>query len=284
MPQLLQAGYVVKALIRSPSKVPSSWAQHPNFELVMGDLKSDLSKWLEGADQAIHMAGLIKARTRKDFMSVNMMGSQAVAKAAQAANLEKLILISSMAAREPQLSDYAASKRAGEDAMRAVFEGDLSILRPPAVFGPGDQATKPIFDVINAGWLPVTGLGYKKTNISMIYVKDLTACILQELQKTCKVFNLTAPATVKAMDWLSFAKMCSQAIGKPVRLLPIPLFILFPVAAATSVTLRLFGMGHLSLQKLREFRHPDWTSEDEVDNPTPMIDALRQTAASYRKN
>lgn len=281
--ELLQAGYKVKALIRSPEKIAANWAQDPKFDVTIGDLSSNLSEWLSDADQVIHIAGLIKARTRQEFMCVNRDGSAAIAKAAEAANIKKIILVSSMAAREPHLSDYAASKRAGEDAIRKAFTGNFLIIRPPAVFGPKDKATKPIFDMINSGWLPVAGLFYKKKYISMVYVKDLTSYIVMQLGQGYGISNIETPATIKSMNWLEFAKFSSEAVGKPVRLLPIPMIVLYPFAAITSVTLRLFGLGHMSLQKLREFRHPDWTSEDEVDNPTPMIDALRDTATSYRK-
>jgi len=40
-------------------------------------------------------------------------------------------------------------------------------------------------------------------------------------------------------------------------------------------------MGHLTLDKLGEFLHADWSSETLISDPTPPIEALKQTMASY---
>ncbi|WP_418153140.1 hypothetical protein AB8615_06495 [Litorimonas sp. RW-G-Af-16] len=158
----------------------------------------------------------------------------------------------------------------------------LTIIRAPAVFGPGDEATKPIFDLIAKGYLPVACGTQDNSKISMIYVEDLVRFIIAYIQTDSAVRPLE-PATIGAMSWNDFAELCSQALNRPVKVIKLPSFLITPFAMITSLTLRWFGAGHLTLQKLAEFRHPDWTSADEVDNPTPMITALRETAASYER-
>lgn len=282
VPALLGAGYHVRALVRNPSKLPQDWLNYTEFTVVEGDLNSDLSHFVQGADRVIHMAGLIKAQTRSEFMAVNAQGAANVAKSAQAANVPRFILLSSMAAREPHLSDYAASKAEGEAAAQENFRSELSIIRAPAVFGPGDEATKPIFDLMSKGYLPVLGRDWKKYELSMVYVKDLVQFIITQVEANALPAKPVEPCTVEAMTWQGFAVLCAEAIGRPVRVLPIPRPIIIPIAAITSLTSRVLGKGHLTLQKLAEFRHPDWTSGTLVDNPTPMVMALRETAASYR--
>ncbi len=281
IPTLLEGGYDVRALVRTPSKLPAQWQHHPRFEIVQGDLSSDLTTLVQGANTVIHMAGLIKARTRHDFFAANEGGTLNIAKAAKAASVKKFILLSSMAARKPQLSHYAASKHAGEDAAVKYFGDDTTIIRAPAVFGPGDEATKPIFDMIAKGRLPVAGGNWKNINLSMVYVTDLVNFIRDQITATSSQ-RPVEPATIGKMSWQEFAKLCSDSLQRPVKIMAIPSFILWPVAALTSATSRLFGVGHLTLAKLREFQHVDWTSEDIVDNPTPMIIALRETANAYR--
>jgi hypothetical protein len=92
----------------------------------------------------VHVAGLIKAKDRAAFDRANVEGARDVAQAAKAAGA-RLILVSSLAAREPALSDYAGSKRGGEDAAREIFGDDLTIVRPPAIYGPGDIETLRLF-------------------------------------------------------------------------------------------------------------------------------------------
>jgi len=152
---LLTEGYNVKALARSPSKL--SDITDDKLTVIQGNLKAVDASFLKGASTVLHMAGLIKAQTREDIMLVNRDGAGAVASAAQEVGVPRFVLMSSQTAGQPQLSDYAASKYAGEIAVKEAYQGTLAIIRAPAVIGPRDEATKPFFDFIQKGKLPVAG-------------------------------------------------------------------------------------------------------------------------------
>ena len=95
-------------------------------DTLLGDLLDvdSLARLQAGADAAINCAGLIKARDLGAFLAVNRDGAVRFAQASTA----RQVLVSSLAAREPQLSDYAASKRAGEEAALAVAGGRLAVI------------------------------------------------------------------------------------------------------------------------------------------------------------
>src|SRR3546814_9974387 len=90
-----------------------------------------------------------------------------------------LIVVSSLAAREPHLSSYAASKRAGEIAAREVFAGRLTIVRPSVIYGPGDRETLAIFKLAGQTLVPSVGKGTGR--IALIHVSD-AADVLAALQ------------------------------------------------------------------------------------------------------
>ena len=277
---LLEAGFTVRALARSPSKLAD--LKHENLTICQGSLGSCDDELVAGAKTVLHMAGLIKARTRAQIMSVNKDGAGALAKAAQGAGVERFILLSSQTAAQPHLSDYAASKKAGEDAVLSVFNNALALIRAPAVVGPGDVATKPFFDFIAKGRLPVVGgPAWKSRKMAMVYVKDFARDITQRAVRGDYDGQIVTPCSIGALTWPHFAQSAGQALGIKVKLHPIPIPIIKTIAGATSVTLRLFGLGHLTLGKLREFRYEDWSSQDVIQDATPFIDALRETAASY---
>ena len=166
--------------------------------------------------------------------------------------------------------------------MKAAFHRSLAIVRAPAVFGPGDKATKPFFDFIAKGKLPVVGgRGWRSRKMAMIYVKDLADDITA--RAICGDYdgNVVTPCSVPTLTWPDFAENAGTALGMSVKTLPVPIPVIKTIAALTSVTLRVFGLGHLTLGKLREFRYEDWSSEDVIQGATPFIDALRETAASY---
>ena len=279
---LLDEGYSVRALVRTPAKL--SDIEHVNLSICQGELGMRDAELVSGTRTVLHMAGLIKARTRAQLMMTNRDGAGQLAKAAQAAGVERFVLLSSQTASRPHLSDYAASKKTGEEAVAAVFKNAIAIIRAPAVFGPGDQATKPFFDFIAKGRLPVVGgLGWKTRKMAMVYAKDLAKDIASRAISGDYDGKTVTPCSVRALTWPRFAQNAQQALGISVKIQPIPIPIIKAIAAGTSLTSRLFGKGHLTLGKLREFRYEDWSSQDVIQDATPFIEALRETAASYEK-
>ena len=279
---LLENGHKVKALARSPEKLAD--LSHENLELFKGGLGENDRAFVKDADIVLHMAGLIKARTLAEIMAVNRDATREIARAADEAGIKRLVLLSSQTAGQPQLSDYAASKQAGEVAVKEVFSKNLAIIRAPAVFGPGDEATKPFFDFIVKGYLPVAGgANWRDRKMAMIFVHDLAHDITHHAMSGGYDGQTVTPCSVSALTWEKFASDAGEALDITVKATPIPLPVIKMIAAGTSVTSRLFGAGHLTLGKLQEFLYEDWSSQDVIQNPTPFIEALRITAESYKK-
>src|SRR3546814_7540046 len=111
---LAEAGMNVRALTRSlPLLPPAETGFRP--EVVPGDLSNHaaLATLVDGADVVIHCAGAIKAKSLPDFLKVNEQGTRNLAHAMQLyAPQAHLVVVSSLAAREPPLSSYSARKRA----------------------------------------------------------------------------------------------------------------------------------------------------------------------------
>ncbi len=277
----LEQGHKVRAMVRSPGKIKDF--QHENLIWIKGGLGSADGEICEGADVVIHLAGLIKARKKEDFYRINGEAAGVLARAAAEQGVKRFLLISSMAAREPDLSHYAGSKRAGERAVQKNFLGKIAIIRAPAVFGAGDEATEPFFKLLNKGLLPVPGgSGWKTRKISMVYAPDLAKDIVRAAVSGDYDGMIASPSNIQAATWREFAQLCEQAFGRKIRVLPLPKLLLYPLAAMTSATSRLWGMGHLTLDKLGEFLHADWSSETLISEATPPIEALKITLASYQ--
>ncbi len=92
----------------------------------------------------------------------------------------RFLLMSSLAAREPELSHYAASKRRGEDALAAASPTlRWTVLRPPAVYGPGERELRPLFRWIARGVAPLACR--RAGRFSLLYVDDLATAVLRWL-------------------------------------------------------------------------------------------------------
>ncbi len=277
--KLLAKNYKIKALVRPGSQ--GKCIQHENINWIEGELgnaDSEMSLTV-GADMVIHMAGLVTARTKDDYYNINAKAVGSLVQAARLAAVKRFVYLSSLAASQPKLSDYAGSKRVGEGAMARKLAGMKGVaLRAPAVFGTGDKATAPFYSLIRKGFLPCPGgRNWRSRKISLIHVDDLADFITGPCLSGEHDGRTVSMSTRASITWPEFAHECSMAIAQPVTAIPLPLSLLYPVSAITSVTKRLFGAGHLTLGKLGEFLYEDWSIAADLESGTDLQMALKKT-------
>jgi len=275
----LAGGYAVRALVRRPQSARAG------VEWIEGDLRdaAALARLCEGATAAIHVAGAINAATRAAFFAANEEGTRALLAAAKAARVLRFVQVSSLAAREPGLSDYGASKAAADTAVRAS-PLSTAIVRPPAVYGPGDRETLALFRLARGGVVPVVGRG----RFSIVHVADLAAALLAlaatRATGTYEIADGSPPFTQAI-----FARAIAAALGGRVRIVPLPTALLSIGAAIDTLAARAQGRApKLSRDRARYFAHSDWTADPAPLIATglwrPLIPATRglvETAAWY---
>lgn len=256
---LAQAGWRVRLLLRK-EPAGSQWRQS-NPEVVAGSLDSEaaLARLVEGADAVIHLAGLIKAARRADFFEVNATGAERLAcTVARVAPGAHFVQVSSLAAREPSLSDYAASKRAGEDIVRNVFGARSTVLRPPVVYGPGDRETLRFFQVARLGRVPL--LGPTDARAALIHVDDLARLIVALAESTPRGSVLSAADNrPQGYGWKDLLGAAARAVdNRAPKFFQAPESLLRCVALVGDVARLAGSASMLNSQKLRELRHADW--------------------------
>lgn len=290
---LAGAGCRLRLLVRQDPAHPLLDGVRP--ELVMGDLSGAavLERFTAGADIVIHAAGLIKARDRAAFYAVNADGSARLGRAVAAtAPGARLLVVSSQAASQPALSDYAGSKRAGEAAAIAGFGGaDWLVVRPPALYGPWDRETLALFKAVSGPLVPV--LGRADARIAMMHVGDAAAAITALAMTGDGVRGATYSLCDGRHDgygWDEILDHAGAAVGRtPPRLrIPYPLLALAGLGGAIMATLRRRPI-MLVPGKVREITHPDWRV-DPAAMPPPALwqpriglaDGFAATADWYR--
>jgi 2-alkyl-3-oxoalkanoate reductase len=263
--RLAGTGRMVQALVRPASthKQPAGLA----VRWIRGDLEDveSLRRLLEGADAVIHCAGAVRGATREQFNRVNADGVGRIAKAAMARHpAPRFLLISSLAAREPHLSHYAASKKLGEALLSENFERlPWTIYRPCAVYGPGEREILPVFRWMAKGIAPVLGGGTSR--FSLLYVQDLVEAVVQWLDRSC-----CRSGTYELHDghpggysWQDVTDIVQQLRAKSIFRIKIPLVLVKPVAAFNLLAARTFGYAPmLTPGKVRELYHPDWVCDN----------------------
>jgi nucleoside-diphosphate-sugar epimerase len=278
----LAADHRVSALTRRPQRARSGVTWVPGD---LGD-RPALKKLVDGADAVIHVAGLLNASDEAAFDSANVTGTLAMLAAATAAGIRRFVFVSSLAAREPGLSMYGASKARAE-ALVQQSGLDWSIVRPPAVYGPGDRETLELFKMARLGVMLMPPEG----RLSVIHAKDLARLLLSLAKPEAPAQLTLEPDDGRPGGWThrSFAAALGQAVGKKPLVLSAPAPLLHLAARAD----RLFrgGRAKLTPDRAAYFSHRDWLVDGGRAAPrdlwAPQIgteQGLAETADWYRAN
>lgn len=256
---MLEQGFRVRALVRNPTKALNLAAQ--GVSLVTGDLDdaAALQQLVADCDAVIHGAGAVRGNSQGDFDHVNVTGTSNLLAAVGAQTPPpSLLLLSSIVAREPQLSWYSHSKREGEKLLEGIST-DWIVLRPPAVYGPGDKEMLPIFQWMQRGIALVPSSPDART--SLIHVSDLVRAIVACLHSEGAIGQTLAlcDGQHNGYNWRDMANIAGERWSRRVRIWRIPRWLLNGAAALNSIAARITRTAPmLTPPKLRELRHEDW--------------------------
>jgi uncharacterized protein YbjT (DUF2867 family) len=283
---LAARGYAIRILARRDPVRPLWQGLEP--QVVVGGLsdKAALTRLCAGAEVVVHCAGLVKARDPATFRAINADGARDVALAAGPD--AHVVLVSSLAAREPQLSDYAASKREGETASAAVLGQRLTVVRPPAIYGPGDRETFALFRA--ASQSPVLPVFDPAARIAVIHVRDCADQIaaLAERRPAGATYALSDPRP-EGYGWRDLMVAAAQACGRSPHLVRLPDGLLTLVGTGGGLARALGATPILTPGKARELRHLDWSvspHEQAADLPAAtfgLTDGFSDTVNWCRK-
>ena len=283
--ELLANKHRVTALVRDEGKadLPGS------IRLVKGDLGDvpALDALTSGSNAVIHIAGLISATRRADYFAVNERGTEALVRAAARNGVKRYVQVSSLSAREPQLSAYGASKLAGEVAVTEQGAGLSNIiLRPPAVYGPGDKATLPLLKALTQSVAVLPGRG--DAQFSIIHVSDLARIIVEAMASRKTGIVELGDGRVQGHDWGELARVAATVVKKHIRTVFVPKSVAYTIALFAEAIGKIRGTpAMLSRDKVNELYHPDWVAHGEgwpLKSPTGFAQGFAETLAWYRHN
>lgn len=258
---LCQAGMKVRGLIRTSKK--NGRLKHPGITLVNGDLdnRESLHRLVEGCSSLINCAGAIRGCKKDDFVPTNVCGVDNLLQVCLSQpSPPKLIHLSSLAAREPALSPYAWSKREGELIIQQHAQSlPWVILRPPAVYGPDDEALLPLFKLARKGI--AIQLGPSDAKFSLIHVQDLAEAALRCLEDRntrSSIFELDDGLS-GGYSWESVFRVLNPRMKIHLHISPTFLWLL---GKSNEVFSRLLGYAPLfTTGKVAELRHHDWVCD-----------------------
>jgi nucleoside-diphosphate-sugar epimerase len=282
---LLEQGYRVRVMVRpdiiSDNRVPGGCEQVPVALTDVDKLKCIVAE----SDAVIYCAGSVRGRKPADFALANIEGVSAMLHvleelAETPAETLPMLLLSSLAASRPQLSDYARSKFEGEQLLNGKHRVPWTILRPPAVYGPGDREMLPVLKMTRRGLL--AHAGPRDQRLSLLHVDDLANAMVSWLSVSTQCAYKTYAIDDGRPGGYSWKSIGEAVSNKKLRMLKIPRLLLDLTARTNLLFSSLLGYSPmLTPGKVRELVQSDWLCDNsdftEVTGWKPQMD-LKQGA------
>ncbi len=281
--QAVEAGWHVRALTRRAQEA------RDGVTWIAGalDRPDSLAEMVAGADALLHIAGVVNVPTRAAFEAGNAVATANVVEAARGAGVLRFVHVSSLAAREPGLSHYGWSKARAETIVEASGL-DWTIVRPPAVFGPGDTEMLDLFRMARRGLMLIPPRG----RMSAIYVDELARLLVAlAAERHAGVGQTYEPDDGQPGGWShrGFARAIGRAVGRDrVATLAVPAPLLHAGGRLDMLVRR--HRAKLTADRARYIAHPDWVAAEGACPPPDVwrpavdtADALAETVRWYRQ-
>ncbi|KPL01066.1 MAG: hypothetical protein AMJ91_01870 [candidate division Zixibacteria bacterium SM23_73_3] len=271
---LLDRSYQVRCLVRKTSNL--RWLSALEVEYVHGDIddKYSLKGCFEDVDLVFHAAGLTKAKSREEYFRANAEGTRNLVEACleEGGKIQRLVYISSQAAVGPgsdeqplnetapcrPVTDYGESKLEGERIiLQHASQLPITVIRPPAVYGPRDTDMLGFFKVANKGFR--ISFGKEESFLSLVYVKDLIAGIIlaaESLDSTGQTYFI---ADDRVYSWREAFKIIGKVLNKRTMPLRVPKSLVFLLAFVSENFSKLLGKtAAFNTQKAKEITQRYW--------------------------
>jgi nucleoside-diphosphate-sugar epimerase len=305
--ELARTGRRVRCLVRPPTDAAD--LERAGFAIARGEMldQTSLDAAVRGAEAVVHVAGLIAARSFREMRRVNEEGVGRLAAACARAPEQprRFVLISSLAAAGPShrgrpvreddaprpVSRYGLSKLLGERAAARALPASvpLTVIRPPAVYGPFDRGIHGFFAAAARGVL--LRLGTRPRRVSIVHGEDLAAGVRLALdadRAAGRTFFIADPEPHTIDDLIA---RIAAAVGGRARPLRVPDAVVRAAGVVAEEIARWRGVTPLfSRDKAREFLADGWVCDprramDELGwKPARTLDeGLAATARWYRE-
>lgn len=245
--QAQSTGRAVRAAVRTAGAAARNV---PSVTVPSIDGQTPWADALQGCDSVIHAAARVHVMNESatdplsEFRRVNVDGTLNLARQAAAAGVRRFVFVSSIKvngeatqAQRPFLASdmpapqdpYGVSKAEAEQGLRQVAEQtglEVTIVRPPLVYGPGVKANfGSLLRAVQRG-LPLPLGAVRHNRRSLVALDNLIDLLLTCVDHPAAAHQTFLVSDGEDLSTTALIQRMGQAMGRPARLLPVPVFLL----------------------------------------------------------
>jgi len=215
----------VRAVVRSERAAQTIRKHsHPAVEIEILDYRDEeaLTRAADGCEVAVHLVGIILETSRGSYRDAHELTSHALARAAAAAGLKRIVYLSILGSHPDSSNDCLASKGRAEQILLDASTPVL-ILRVPMVLGPDDFASRALRRQAQARFTPLLRGGASAEQ--PIDAEDVVSAILSGATKPGLddvALDLAGPESLSRRELL---ERCARLHGNRPKVIPIPLSV-----------------------------------------------------------
>jgi NADH dehydrogenase len=233
--RMRKEGLPVRAVVRVPDKAQA--LKDLGVEVVAGDIsdKASLEKAAAGIERVIHLVGIIQEAPGATFKSVHVEGTRNLIEAAKRAGVRHFFYQSALGTRPGAKSEYHKTKWEAEELVRASGI-PYTILRPSLIYGPGDEFTLRLAEIIKQSpMLPVIGSG--KSKIQPIYIGDVVSCIVKAVTCDSCLHDIYEIGGPEQLTYEEVMRAIAEAMGIRRPAVHVPMLFMKPMARVLETVL-----------------------------------------------
>lgn len=206
----------------------------PRVESVAADIREEaaVARALEGAHGVVNTVGLYVEGQDATFREVHVEGAARLARWAREHEVSRLVHISGLGADPASRAPYVAARGQGEAAVREAFP-QATILRPSALFGPGDAFLRNLDRVSR---LPVVPLfGWRRIRLQPVHVEDVAEAAVRALRRAEAPGGTYELGGGEVLTYREILQLVMAQRGRWRPMLPVPFTVWKALAALASL-------------------------------------------------
>lgn len=299
----------VRVLLRPESDAGRASSMGVDVRKGSYDNPASLREAVKGVDMVIHLAGVTKSVNEKGYYDGNVLPVKKLLEAVKEVNpgLRRFLLVSSLAAAGPAdnpdpgitetdipepVSIYGRSKLEAEKICLSYKDSlPVTVVRPPAVYGPGDKDVLQFLVMLKKGVVIAAG-DVGKQRLSLVHVEDLVRGIVMAAESPVgagETYFITSP---KGYSWEELSGIASKELGvNTIRKISLPKSLIRIFGHIAGLISTITGRsGFLNPDKVNEMVRDYWVcspqkAEKELGFAAsiPLEEGMRTTIAWYRE-